>query len=225
MKNITIIVMITFLFIGNMISISTASIMTGVWTDSDPGINGFNGTFETKSLANGTFGIGDESLGRSDNPYWSFEGFIRTNTSIGDPTYIDDFDRYNPVTIIRTSGEFELKGDMLFGDPAGTLYTGMGISTYTGINHYIKDSGGTYVYDSTSGVSVMRGGFDDNPFSFILTSDVISESEKYQDGGFNYYSGFLNNAILEIEPIPEPATMLLFGIGLLGLTGIIRRKK
>ena len=32
-------------------------------------------------------------------------------------------------------------------------------------------------------------------------------------------------ATLAIQPIPEPTTMLLFGFGLLGFAGVIRRKK
>jgi hypothetical protein len=58
----------------------------------------------------------------------------------------------------------------------------------------------------------------------------------YGTGSFSWivedYAGFENgirnkilSEIIPVNPVPEPATMLLFGLGLLGLAGVNRRKK
>ncbi|MCP3873037.1 MAG: PEP-CTERM sorting domain-containing protein, partial [Desulfobacteraceae bacterium] len=42
------------------------------------------------------------------------------------------------------------------------------------------------------------------------------------DKEWQYFSSFL---VRESSPVPEPTTVILFGIGLLGLAGVNRRKQ
>ena len=66
------------------------------------------------------------------------------------------------------------------------------------------------------------GGTTFSEFNFVFTiQEVLSATES--TGIYDYMPD--NGSFGSTAPIPEPTTMLLFGIGLLGLTGMSRRKR
>lgn len=87
----------------------------------------------------------------------------------------------------------------------------------------------SFTFDTT-GKSNTNMGWITQSFSFIATSTTTTLSFgdlSINVNGGEYYGAALDNVIVEAAPVPEPATMLLFGAGLMGLAGrrALRKKK
>ena len=114
----------------------------------------------------------------------------------------------NPLTV-SSSGTFDFSGAW-FTPANGSQPGDISVEAFLGVA-----SQGTQLIDLTDAAPLWVD------FAFTGIDQLVFTPTSTGHPSYFAFDGFTYNA----NPVPEPATMILFGLGLLGVAGVSRRKK
>ena len=160
----------------------------------------------------------------SDNPFTLSVGDTLIANFVFDTRQrVQVFDMGDPTIEIITGGFFTALGDP---SPQSIVSTILG---FTGVRGNANSGPFSEVTGNGGGLGVVSfGNFTDTQFSFTgfrFQTTILSSLYGYP-ATFESYSGMqLNADRIRILPVPEPSTLALVGIGLLGMAMTRRRKK
>jgi hypothetical protein len=226
MKKLSVFLFTMLFFAIGISTVALGAPMEGTWTGDK-----FDGVTVVLDPENDGATVGDVAMGRdglaSDSSwtYWGMNGMLRYSDDPGSVITYPDGTQTQEWTTYRSGGTFYINGENLWGHATDTIYTAS-IEGYAQQTIYSHLQDGVRVLDYMDGVSHYYGRFNEDPFLLDFTANIYFDEFWRYSGmyGHNILLATLSEVQMKIDPVPEPATMLLLSSGLIGLAGFGRKR-